>query len=72
METKVKDELDKLVEEAGVEPAPRFCPLTIHMGEPSACIKERCAWFVRNGCAIFHLACSAIEWEKVARDRRNR
>lgn len=51
------------------EPTTRYCPLTIHMGEPSCCIKEHCAWFVRNGCAIFHIACAAIEWEKVLRSR---
>lgn len=51
------------------ETVTRYCPLTIHMGEPSCCIKEHCAWFVRNGCAIFHLACAAIEWEKVLRSR---
>lgn len=61
--------LEDIVKLANLAPTTRYCPLTIHMGEPSCCVKESCAWFVRNGCAIFHLACAAIEWEKVLRSR---
>ena len=66
METKLEDEVGKIAHQQ-TEPVPRYCPLTISMGEPSCCIKEHCAWFVRNGCAIFHIACAMIEWEKVLR-----
>jgi len=72
-----KDAIGKIEDESGVLASSiRYCPLApMGIGDndalPSACIREHCAWFVRNGCAIFHLACSAIEWEKIARDRRN-
>ena len=69
-----KDAIGKIEDESGVLASSiRYCPMA-PMGTsdgvmPSACIREHCAWFVRNGCAIFHLACSAIEWEKIARDK---